>query len=291
MRSQKSFSLLLAVRLLGDDLGGAPPKAVICFSRFTWESRVSTAQSLRGRPTVGRVDATVGMSSSAGIVCALTSACGLQGPFTPAASCPFNKGALDEPYIGCWCCAKVCCCRCLDLVSTKAKEFKQFHAELEVDPAATKSLLAVMDGRGARAATDADTRQELQAQGVGSFDEAAGVFRFFACALCQRDGPEQEAQYSGQEAHSSGQEAQEEEEGEEEDDVEDEVLSEDEAVEDDAPGLAQFVMVASAAPLQVPSSPLPACDALATRTTHTRALTRDTSSLLVTHGCVCIVTA
>ena len=98
MRSQKSFSLLLAVRLLGDDLGGAPPKAVICFSRFTWESRVSTAQSLRGRPTVGRVDATVGMSSSAGIVCALTSACGLQGPFTPAASCPFNKGALDEPY-------------------------------------------------------------------------------------------------------------------------------------------------------------------------------------------------
>ena len=116
------------------------------------------------------------MSSSAGIyVCALTSACGLQGPFSSAASCPFNKGALDEHYVGCWSCTSVCCCRCLDLVSTKAKEFKHFHAELEVDPAASKSLLAVLDGRGARAAVDADTRQELQADGVGSFDEAAGA--------------------------------------------------------------------------------------------------------------------
>lgn len=241
---------------------------------------------------MGRVDATVGMSSTLGrIVCALTSACGLQGPFTPAASCPFNKGALDEHYIGCYRCAKVCCCRCLDLVSTKAKEFKQFHAELEVDPAATKSLLAVLDGRGARAAVDADTRQELQAQGIGSFDEAAGVFRLFACALCQRDGPEQEAPCSGQEALCSGQEAQEEEEGEEEDDVEDEVLSEDEAVEDDAPGLAHFVMVASAAPLQVPSSPLPACDALATcsraRAPLTRAPSRVTRALSLSLMAVC----
>ena len=242
---------------------------MIVFLRFTCLEDCPQQHALRGRPTVGRVDATVGMSSSAGIVCALTSACGLQGPFTPATSCPFNNGALDEHYIGCCCCAYVCCCRCLDLVSTKAKEFKQFHAELEVDPAASKSLLAVLDGRGARAAVDADTRRELQAEGVGSFDEAAGVLKFFACALCRRDGPEQM-----EEAHCSGQEAQEEEEGEEEgeeeDDVEDEVLSEDEAVEDDAPGLAQFVMVASAAPLQVPSSPLPACDALAT-CSHTRA--------------------
>ena len=103
-------------------------------------------------------DPLTGMSSSAGIyVCALTSACGLQGPFSSAASCPFNKGALDEHYVGCWSCTSVCCCRCLDLVSTKAKEFKHFHAELDVDPAASKSLLAVLDGRGARAAVDADT--------------------------------------------------------------------------------------------------------------------------------------
>ena len=159
-----------------------------------------------------------------------------------------------------------------------------------MDPAASKSLLAVLDGRGARAAVDADTRRELQAEGVGSFDEAAGVFKFFACALCRRDGPEQM-----EEAHCSGQEAQEEEEGEEEgeeeDDVEDEVLSEDEAVEDDAPGLAQFVMVASAAPLQVPSSPLPACDALATcsraRAPLTRTPSRVTRALSLSLMAVC----
>ena len=64
--------------------------------------------------------------------------------------------------------------------SIKAEEFTRYHAEFSVDPAASKALLAVVDGSAARAAIDADARRELEEAGVGAFDKAAGIWRFNA---------------------------------------------------------------------------------------------------------------
>ena len=126
-------------------------------------------------------------SSSSRCECALTSADGLQGSFNPAAQCPFNKGAADEAVIGCFACGRYCCSRCLQLVSTKSDEFVRQHGEFVLDPAASPALLAVCGGVAARAATDADARLLLTRAGVGRVDEADGMFKMHACALCTRD--------------------------------------------------------------------------------------------------------
>jgi len=62
--------------------------------------------------------------------------------------------------------------------------FEALHPELRVDGQGSPAMLAVADGRAARAAGDAEAAAQLVAAGMGSM--AGGVFHFTACALCSR---------------------------------------------------------------------------------------------------------
>ena len=167
------------------------------------------------------------------VECALTSARGWQGPLQPGSStCCLNDGQLAE-RVGCFACGRYCCGSCLAACAAAIRAFEADHSELRVDGQGSPAMLAVADGRAARAAGDADAAAQLVAAGMGSM--AGGIFHFNACALCSRDGPSRQLHNGG--GHGSNS-------------ATDDELEEDD-VEDEAPHHHSFRLAVEAAPLQV----------------------------------------